>query len=100
MTTRVAVLLLASLVLGAALVLDAAPAAAQPADCAALPTSAQKAHTCNPQEQCLAQVEGKLKGPALAAARGDCQRLPTSGTCYGPDTYNPQAECRERQGKK
>jgi hypothetical protein len=45
-------------------------------------------------------VEGKLKGPALAAARGDCQRLPTSGTCYGPDTYNPQAECRERQGKK
>ena len=80
--------------------LAAAPVAAQPADCAALPTSAQKARTCNPQEQCLAQVEGKLKGPALDSARRDCQRLPSSGTCYGPDTYNPQAECRERQGKK
>ena len=27
-------------------------------------------------------------------------RLPSSGTCYAPDTYNPQAECRERTTKK
>jgi hypothetical protein len=48
----------------------------------------------------VAQVESKLKGPALDAARKDCQRLPTGGTCYGPDTYNPQAECRERTTRK
>ena len=79
--------------------LSAVPALAQPTDCGALPSSAQRARTCNPQQQCLAQVEGKLKGPALEAARKDCQRLPTSGTCYGPETFNPQAECREQQGK-
>jgi hypothetical protein len=48
----------------------------------------------------VGQVENKLKGSALDAARKDCQRLPTSGTCYGPETYNPQAECRERTTKK
>jgi len=92
--TRVLALLLA------ALALAAPPAPAQPVDCGTLPTSAQKAHACNPQQQCLAQMEGKLQGPALDSARKDCQRLPTSGTCYGPDTFNPQAECREAQGKK
>ena len=91
---RVVPLLLASLAL------SAVPALAQPTDCGALPSSAQKARTCNPQQQCLAQVEGKLKGPALESARKDCERLPTSGTCYGPDTYNPQAECREQTRKK
>ena len=84
----------------ASLALTAVPALAQPTDCGALPNSAQKARTCNPQEQCLTQVEGKLKGPALDSARKDCQRLPTSGTCYGPDTFNPQAECKEKQSKK
>ena len=48
----------------------------------------------------MAQVQRNLKGAALDAARKDCQRLPTSGTCYGPDSYNPQAECRERTTKK
>ena len=88
------------LALVAAITLGAVPAAAQPRDCGSLPASAQKARTCNPQQECIAQVEGKLKGPALDSARKDCQRLPTSGTCYGPETYNPQAECREAQGKK
>ena len=92
--TRVLVLSLA------ALALAALPAAAQPKDCGALPSSAQKARTCNPQQECLAQMESKMKGFALDSARKDCQRLPTTGTCYGPDTYNPQAECREQQGKK
>ena len=45
-------------------------------------------------------MEGKLNGPALDSARKDCQRLPTSGTCYGPDTFNPQAECKEQQSSK
>jgi hypothetical protein len=84
----------------AATALAALPAAAQPKDCGSLPTSAQKARTCNPQQECLAQMETKMKGFALDSARKDCQRLPTSGTCYGPDTFNPQAECREAQGKK
>jgi len=84
----------------ACLALTALPAAAQPKECGSLPTSAQKAHTCNPQQECVGQVENKLKGSALDAARKDCQRLPTSGTCYGPDTFNPQAECREGPGKK
>jgi hypothetical protein len=84
----------------ACLALTALPAAAQSRDCGNLPTSAQKAHTCNPQQECVGQVENKLKGSALDAARRDCQRLPTSGTCYGPETYNPQAECRERTTKK
>ena len=91
---RVVPLLLASIAL------TALPAVAQPNDCGALPSSAQKARTCNPQEQCLAQVEGKLKGAALDSARKDCQRLPVSGTCYGPDTFNPQADCKEQQGKR
>jgi hypothetical protein len=80
-----------------ALLLVAGTAAAQSPDCSRLPTSAQRARTCNPQQECLAQVERTLKGPALESGRRDCQRLPTSGTCYGPETYNPQAECRERQ---
>ena len=88
------------LVLLACLALTAVPAAAQPKDCGSLPTSAQKARTCNPQQECMGQVGRNLKGPALDAARKDCERLPTGGTCYGPDTYNPQAECRERTTKK
>jgi len=90
-------LLLAAVVV---LALTALPAAAQPKDCGSLPTSAQRSHTCNPQQECVAKVESKLKGPALDAARRDCQRLPSSGTCYGPETYNPQAECQERTTKK
>lgn len=82
----VAVLLLAPL---------AVPAHGQ--ECSSLPASAQRARTCNPQQECVAKIEARLKGPALDAARKDCQRLPTAGTCYGPGTYNPQAECRERQ---
>jgi hypothetical protein len=79
------------------LLLAPLPVAAQ--DCASLPTSAPRARACDPQQECLARVEQRLKGAALDVARRDCRRLPTPGTCYGPETYNPQAECRERQGK-
>jgi hypothetical protein len=88
-TTGVALLL-------CALVLTPVTTAAQSQDCSRLPTSAQRARTCNPQQECLAQVERTLKGPALESGRRDCQRLPISGTCYGPQTYNPQAECQQR----
>jgi hypothetical protein len=91
---------LVSIVFGSLLLAAALPAAAQVPDCSRLPASAQKARSCNPQQECVAKVEQRLKGPALESARRDCQRLPASGTCYGPETYSPQAECRERQGKK
>lgn len=90
----------AALLLFASLLLAGAPAAAQSPDCSSLPASAQKARSCSPRQECVAQVERRLKGPALESARRDCQRLPASGTCYGPETYSPQAECRERQGRR
>ena len=76
------------------------PLAAAAQDCSNLPTAAQRARTCNPQQECVARVEQRLRGPALDAARRDCQRLPSAGTCYGPETYNPQAECLVRQGRR
>ena len=93
--SRALSILFVSLLLAAA-----GPAVAQSQDCSSLPASAQRARTCNPQQECLAQVERSLKGPALDSGRRDCQRMPTSGTCYGPETYSPQAECQARAGKK
>jgi hypothetical protein len=93
--SRALSILFASLLLTAAV-----PVVAWSQDCSSLPTSAQKARSCSPRQECVAQVERSLKGPALESARRDCQRLPQSGTCYGPETYSPQAECRERQGKR
>ena len=84
----------------ASLILSAGPAVAQPQDCASLPTSAQKARPCNPQQECLGKVQGKMRGLGLQSAERDCRRLPTSGTCYGPETYNPQAECRQQQQQR
>jgi len=43
-----------------------------------------KPYACNPQAECLARA-AKLDGPAAASARRDCQRMPTSGTCFSPD---------------
>jgi hypothetical protein len=72
-------------------------ASARGDECSALPTSARRPWTCSPRAECQKMIGRDLAGPALAAARADCERLPTSGTCYGPETYNPQAECRARQ---
>ncbi|MBI2205347.1 MAG: hypothetical protein HYU41_15975 [Candidatus Rokubacteria bacterium] len=66
-------------------------------DCDALPRSALKTRTCNPQAECLAKVPRDVKGPAREARQRECSRLPTSGVCHGPDRYDPQAECRERR---
>jgi hypothetical protein len=43
-----------------------------------------KGYKCNPQAECLGRAS-KLQGPAAAAARRDCGRMPTSGTCFSPD---------------
>jgi hypothetical protein len=92
--SRAPIVLVAALLLAGAL-----PAAAQSRDCSSLPASAQRARACSPRQECLAQVGRRLEGRALEGARRDCQRLPASGTCYGPETYSPQAEC-ERQGRR
>ena len=43
-----------------------------------------KPDKCHPQAECLARAT-QLPGPAAAAARRDCGRMPTSGTCFSPD---------------
>ena len=43
-----------------------------------------KPYACNPQAECRARAAG-LNGPAAAAAKRDCGRMPTSGTCFLPD---------------
>ncbi len=43
-----------------------------------------KPYACNPQAECLARAAG-LKGAAAEAARRDCARMPTTGTCFSPD---------------
>jgi hypothetical protein len=70
------------------------------ADCSSLPTSALRERTCNPQQECFNAIPKNAKGPQLEARRKECSRLPTTGVCHGPDTYNPQAECRAPQRKK
>ena len=52
-----------------------------------------KPYKCNPQAECLARAS-KLQGAAAAAARRDCGRMPTAGTCFSPE--NAQAD---RSGK-
>jgi hypothetical protein len=52
-----------------------------------------KPYKCNPQAECLARAS-TLQGAAAAAARRDCGRMPTSGTCFSPE--NAQAD---RSGK-
>jgi hypothetical protein len=79
----------------AVLVLIAAPVAAQSKEC-----GAQKGQSCNPRQECLKQAERALTGPGLDAARKDCSRMPTAGTCYGNDAQSTQADCQEPRGKK
>lgn len=79
----------ASLVLGGA--------AAADSHCDSLPTSALRTRPCDPREECRKAIPADLKGPQLDARKKECSRLPTSGVCHGPDTYNPQAECRAQK---
>jgi hypothetical protein len=90
-------LLVPTLALAAALAVALPVPAAHARDCDALPTSAQRPRPCNPQQECLVKVQKTLAGSTLVSAQEGCRRMPTSGTCYGPETYNPQAECRQRE---
>jgi hypothetical protein len=79
-----------------ALLVVAAPAGtAANGKCEALPRSALKTRTCNPQADCQRAIPRELSGPARAARERECARLPVSGVCYGPETYDPQADCRD-----
>lgn len=56
-----------------------------------------KPYPCNPQKECMARAAG-LKGAAAEAAKGDCRRMPTSGTCFGAPADTPAD--RSERGKK
>jgi hypothetical protein len=58
----------------------------------------RKPYACNPQKECMARAAG-LKGAAAEAAKRDCSRMPTSGTCYGAPPDAP-ADRSERDKKK
>lgn len=68
--------------------------------CESLPRSALKTRSCNPQADCLRAIPGELKGGARAAREKECSRLPQAGTCYGPDRYDPQSDCRRKGASK
>ena len=81
-------------------VIPVVASAQQVPDCTALPTETQRPRVCNPRAECTSQVTLRFQGQSsLQDTQKNCQRLPTSGTCYGPETYNPQAECLARQRK-
>ena len=58
----------------------------------------RRPYPCNPQQECLARA-AQLKGAAAEAARRDCSRMPTAGTCYGAPADTPGAR-PERDRKK
>jgi hypothetical protein len=58
---------------------------------------ARKAKECNPQQECLEQIERRLQGEARERARNDCRRMPTSGNCYGGDI---QTDCEEPRRRR
>jgi hypothetical protein len=57
----------------------------------------RKPYPCNPQKECMARAAG-LKGAAAEAAKRDCSRMPTSGTCFGASVDAPAD--RSERGKK
>lgn len=81
------------LAVGAPVVSDAAQR------CDALPKSALKTRSCNPQAECRAAIPSGVRGPARDKRERECERLPSSGVCHGPDRYDPQADCRTQRRK-
>jgi hypothetical protein len=79
--------------------LAAAPGPGFAASCDALPRSALRTRACDPQQECLKAIGKGVADGALAGRRRECERLPTSGLCHGPEAYDPQAECRAQRKK-
>jgi hypothetical protein len=80
-------------VLAAAVLLAMAPPFAHAAG-----DGGRKPYACNPQKECMARA-ASLKGAAAEAAKRDCSRMPTSGTCYGAPADTP-GDRSERSKKK
>jgi hypothetical protein len=80
-------------VLAATLLLAMAPPFAHAAG-----DGGRKPYACSPQKECMARAAG-LKGAAAEAAKRDCTRMPTSGTCYGAPADTP-GDRSERSKKK
>ena len=59
----------------------------------------RKPYPCNPQKECMARAAG-LKGAAAEAAKRDCRRMPTSGTCYGSSADTPADRADRDNNKK
>lgn len=76
-----------------ALVVTPTAGLAKSRDCGA----ARKAKECNPQQECLQQIERRLKGDARERARNDCRRMPTSGNCYGGEI---QSDCEQPRRRR
>lgn len=57
----------------------------------------RKPYACDPQKECMARAAG-LKGAAAEAAKRDCSRMPTAGTCFGAPVDVPAD--RSERGKK
>jgi hypothetical protein len=79
-------------VFAVALVMAPAVGSARAREC-----DARKAKECNPQQECLQQIERRLKGDARERARNDCRRMPTSGNCYGGEI---QSDCEEPRRRR
>ena len=85
------------LVFAIALLVPVGAGAKDKGDCAALPASALRPRACNPQAECLRLIPTTVSDKERGARQRDCQNQPTSGTCYGPEAYNPQEECRKKR---
>jgi len=83
-------------VAAAALLLIAAPPLAH---AAGEGDGGRKPYPCNPQKECMARAAG-LKGAAAEAAKRDCSRMPTSGTCYGSSVDTPAEHSDRGKNKK
>jgi len=83
-------------VVAATLLLVAAPPLAR---AAGQGDDGRKPYRCNPQKECMARAAG-LKGAAAEAAKRDCSRMPTEGTCYGSSVDTPADRSDRGKDKK
>jgi hypothetical protein len=80
----------------AALLLIAAPPLAH---AAGQGDGGRKPYPCNPRKECMARATD-LKGAAAEAAKRDCSRMPTEGTCYGSSADTPADRSDRGKNKK
>ena len=82
-------------VLVALLVIGSPAVGAARDQCERLPRTALKTRACNPKAECLSAIPKNLPPDVRAAREKECSRQPAAGVCYGPDRYDPQADCKD-----